>query len=164
MGATIFYFKAPPTSDFPSCNNIELIMFLSRLLTPSETRYWPTELEMAGLVLVLQKNCHLVEATETTTVVYTDQGASLGIPKLTTLSTSSTDKLNLRLVCASNYVQRFQLVMKYKPGNHHIIPDALSRLEVKGKYCLENYGEGELDVLFTTTLIEMSKEFRENLI
>lgn len=39
MGAMISHLKAPPTSDFPSRNNIEPIMFLSRLLTPAETRY-----------------------------------------------------------------------------------------------------------------------------
>lgn len=119
---------------------------------------------MAGLVWVLQETRHLIEAAETPTIVYTDHGASLGIAKQTTLSTSSTDKLNLWLVRASDYVQRFPLVIKYKPGKHHIISDALFRLEAEGKEVLDNQGEGELDVLFTTTLIEMSKEFREKLI
>lgn len=113
---------------------------------------------------MLRKTRHLVEAAEIPAVVYTDHGASLGIAKQTTLSTSSTDKLNLQLVRASDYVQRFPLVIKYKPNKHHIIPDALSRLEAEGKEVLEDKEEGELDVLFTTTLIEMSKEFGENLI
>lgn len=164
MGAMIFHLKTTPTSNLPSRSSIEPIMFLSPLLTPAETRYWPTELEMAGLVWFLRKTRHLVEAAEVPTVVYTDHGASLGIAKQTMLSTSSADKLNLRLVRASDYVQRFQLVIKHKPGKQHIIPDALSRLEAEGNGQLENQGEGKLDVLFTTTLIEMNKEFREKLI
>lgn len=39
MGAMIFHLKTPPTSNFPSRSSIEPIMFLSRLLTPAETRY-----------------------------------------------------------------------------------------------------------------------------
>lgn len=119
---------------------------------------------MAGLVWVLHKTRHLLKAIETSTVVYTDYGASLRIAKQTIFSTSSTDKLNLQLIRSSDYVRRFQLVIKYMPGKHHIILDALSRLEAEGKNCLENHGEGKLDVLFTITLIKMSKEFWEKLI
>ena len=88
---------------------------------------------MVGLVCVFQKTRHLVEAAKTPTIVYTNHGASLEIAKQTTLSIASTDKLKLRLVCVSDYVQRFLLVIKYKPGKYHIIPDALFRLEAEGK-------------------------------
>lgn len=106
------------------------IIFISRLLIPAETRYWPTELELAGLVWVLRKIRHLVEATELPTIVYNDHGASLGIAKQTTLSTSSTDKLNIRLVRASNYIRWFQLNITHKPGKQHIVPDALVGIQV----------------------------------
>lgn len=72
---------------------------------------------------------------------------------------SSTDKLNFRLVCTSDYIQYFSIIIKYKLIKHYIIPNTFSRLEAEGKEVLEDQGEGELDVLFTTTLIEMSKEF-----
>lgn len=48
--------------------------------------------------------------------MYTDHGAALGIAKQITLSTSSTDKLNLRLIWASDYMQRFSLIIHHKPG------------------------------------------------
>jgi RNase H-like domain found in reverse transcriptase len=38
------------TKDSYPKSNIEPIMFLSRRLTPAEQKYWPTELEVAGLV------------------------------------------------------------------------------------------------------------------
>lgn len=38
MSAMIFHLNTPPTSDFPSRSSIQPIMFLSRLLTPAETR------------------------------------------------------------------------------------------------------------------------------
>lgn len=164
MGAMIFHLKKPSDDEFPTRTNIEPIMFISRLLTPAETRYWPTELELAGLVWVLRKTRHLVEATELPTIVYTDHGASLGIAKQTTLSTSSTDKLNLRLVRASDYIQRFQLIIKHKPGKQHIVPDALSRLNADNKDGSLADHDGELDVLFTSSLVEMSKEFRNGII
>lgn len=160
----IFHLKAPPISNFSSYSNIEPIIFFSHLLIPAKTRYWPIKLEMAGLVWVLRKTRYLVEAVETLIVVHTDHEASLGITTWTTLSTSSTEKLNFRLVCASNYVSYFLLVIKYKSDKRHIILDTFSRLKAKRKNLLENQKEDELDVLFTITLIEMSKEFWKKLI
>ena len=40
--------KALP--DPPKQKSMQPILFLSRQLTPAETRYWPTELEMAGII------------------------------------------------------------------------------------------------------------------
>lgn len=55
MGVMIFLLNTPPTSDLSSRSSIEPIMFLSRLLTLTETRCWPTELEMAELIWVIRK-------------------------------------------------------------------------------------------------------------
>lgn len=133
-------------------------MFLFCLLTPAETRYWPTKLEMVGLFQVLWKTRHLVETIKTLTIVYTNHGASLGITKATTLSISSMNKLNLWLICTSDYIQCFSLVIKYKLGKYYISSDTLSRLEVKEKDLLENKRKSKLDMLCITTLIEMSKK------
>lgn len=50
ISTMIFYLKAPSTSNFSFCSNIEPIIFLSYLLIPAETSYWLIKLEMAGLV------------------------------------------------------------------------------------------------------------------
>ena len=161
IGGFLYHTKTP-CDGYPSRANIEPITFLSRVLVAAETRYWPTELELAGLVWMLHKTRHLIEASQHPTVVYTDHGAALGIAKQVTLSTSSTDKLNLRLVRASDYIQRFRLDIRHKPGRLHVVPDALSRLATTNEDpTMQNKDEGELDVLFTTSLVELSQDFRD---
>ncbi len=154
--------KPSATQVYPPHHAIEPILFLSRLVTSAESRYWPTELELAGIVWVLKKIRHIVEASFGPTIVYTDHGAALGIAKQTTLTTTSTDKLNLRLVRASDYIQRFNLEFRHKPGKQHIVPDALSRLASDNTE--ENTEDGILDVLFTTSLVEMEEGFRKRIL
>lgn len=147
MGGMIYHVKGTvKPGEYPPRRDVEPIVFLSRLLTSAETRYWPTELELAGLVWVLRKIRHLVETSKDPSIFYTDHGAALGIAKQTTLSTSSTDKLNLRLIRASDYIQRFNIILKHKPGKQHVVPDALSRLPTNNSDT-QLGGEGELDVL-----------------
>ena len=164
MGGMIYHVKGDiKPEEYPLRKNVEPIMFLNRLLTAAKTRYWPTELELAAIVWVTRKIRHLIETSKHPTVFYTDHGATLEIAKQTTLSTSSTDKLNLRLIHASDYIQRFNIVLRHKPGKMHIIPDALSRLPTTNTE--DKLGaEGELDVLFTTSLIKMSDEFRTKIL
>lgn len=123
------------------------ILFLSRLLTDAETRYWPTELEIAGLVWVVKKIRHMIEATRSpTTIIYTDHSAAVSIVRQTSLNTVSTEKLNLRLIRASEYLQRFRLDVRYKPRKANIVPDALSRLASR-QIRPNQDSEGELDAL-----------------
>jgi len=79
------------------------------------------------------------------------------------MTTASTDKLNLRLVRASDYIQRFDLELRHKPGKQHIVPDALSRLASTNSATGRLADEGELDALFTTALVEMDEAFRKRL-
>lgn len=113
-------------------------MFLSRLLTSVKTRYWPTMLEMAELVWMFQKTHYLIKVTKTFIIVYINHKTFLKIVKQTKLSISLINKFNFWLVCISDYIQRFSLVIKYKSGKHYIIPDVFSRLEKEGKKVLDN--------------------------
>lgn len=111
---------------------VQPIMFLSKCLNNAEKNYWPTELEVAGIVWVIRKIRHLVESTEVPpVVVFTDHSAAVPISRQTTLTTSSTDKLNLRLVRASQYLSGFNLSVRHKPGKANVVPDALSRLQAE---------------------------------
>lgn len=109
---------------FSSASDVQPILSSNRLLNSAETGYWPTEVEMAGLVWVVKRVRHMIEAA----VVFTDHLANPSIANQTKLTSSSTDKLNLRLVRASTYLSQFQLDVRYRPGKQHIIPNALSRL------------------------------------
>ena len=145
---------------------VQSIMFLNRLLTFSELKYWSTKLELTELVWILKKIRHLVDFTNKSAIIYTDHETSLAIVKQTFLSTSSTDKLNLRLVRSSDYIQRFDLVIKHKSNKLHLVSNAFFRLSIKTNTtnCYFEEFEKKLDVLYTTSLIEMSSEFRAKLI
>ncbi|SLM35365.1 reverse partial [Lasallia pustulata] len=107
-------------------------MFLSKLLSTAESHYWPTELEMAGLVWAIKKLRHLVDSTVKPVIIYTDHSTITSIAKQTSLSSSNTDKLNNRLIQASQYLAQFDIDVRYKPGKHHLVPHALSQLPVLG--------------------------------
>lgn len=62
------------------------------------------ELEVTSLVWVLQCIHHLVQSCSRLAIVFTDHASTLDIVKLTTLTTISTDKLNLRLIRAADYI------------------------------------------------------------
>lgn len=78
------------------------------------------------------------------------------------MTTASTDKLNLRLVRASDYIQRFELEFRHKPGKQHIVPNALFRLPSDNASLPSQ--NGELDALFTTVLVEMEEGFRKKVV
>ncbi|KAI0998999.1 hypothetical protein K3495_g9197 [Podosphaera aphanis] len=115
----------------PSEKKMQPILFLSRAATSAERNYWSTELEVACLVWIVRKVRHMIEAAKSPVIIYTDHAATRGIVSQTSLHTSSVEKLNLRLIRASEYLQRFKLDVRHKAGKENIIPDALSRLHVK---------------------------------
>ena len=97
--------------------------------TSAEQNYWPTELEIAGFVWVMKKVRHMIESSRDPVVIQTDHSAILDITKqLSITSKSSTVRMNVRLVRASQFLRQFRLAVRHKPGKEHIIPDALSRL------------------------------------
>ena len=155
----------PSATDHPKQKSLQPILFLSRQIKPAETRYWPTELEMAGIVWVVKKIRHLIEACVKPTIIYTDHSAAVGLVRQTSLNTASVEKLNLRLVRASEYLQRFRIEIRHKPGKTNIVPDALSRLASRD-YGESQSSEGsELDALsvdaYPVSLIQVSDSFKQ---
>jgi Integrase zinc binding domain len=117
-----------------------------------------------------------VESSKLPTRIYTDHGASLGIAKQTSLGTASTERSNLRLVRASEYIQRFNIELLHKEGKSNTIPDALSRLPstsptVKGPeldFAFADLAFANLGLPtaynYTATLVEMSDSFKQRLL
>ena len=66
--------------------------------------------------------------------------------QLSITSTSSTLRLNVRLIRASQFLRQFRLDVRHKPGKEHIVPDALSRLASSKSMLSEDHSE--LDVLY----------------
>ena len=123
-------------------------MFLSRCLNDAKRNYWPTELEVAGIIWVVKKTRYMLESNlKAPVVVYIDHSAAVPISKQTTLNTASTDKLNLRLVRASQYLSLFNLELRYKAGKSNTVLDALSRLP-QASNSISDHSEGVLDALY----------------
>ena len=66
---------------WPARVSIQPIMFLSRALTSAERNYWPTQLELAGMVWVIKKTRHLIESSLTSTKIQTDHSAIVQLVK-----------------------------------------------------------------------------------
>ena len=121
-------------------------------------------------------------------VIYTDHSAAVPIFRQTTLATSSTDKLNLRLVRASQYLSSFNVAIRHKSGKSNVVSDALSRLPGRLPSQPDSGDKaGILDVLYEhpiqlpdhelrcaiiqdlpviayhVTLVEMSDDFKQRL-
>ena len=154
--------------------DVDPILFLSKTLSAAESRYWPTELEMNGLVWMVKRIHHMIQGSRHSTTIYTNHAANTAIAKQTKLSTSSIDKLNLNLVKASTYLSQFRLDIRYKPGKAHIVLDALSRLPVANRSTpktinLESYKtsveslESDRVYAHSQALITLSTDFKKKL-
>jgi hypothetical protein len=124
-------------------STIKLILFLSKMLTSAGKNYWPTKYKVAYLVWTVRETRHMIEAAEQPTVVFTDHISSTNISKQNILSSLSTTWLNLRLVCASQYLQQFTLNICHKPGKMNKVPNALSRLTTKNEHVNSNRHQDE---------------------
>src|SRR5438045_42804 len=81
------------------------------------------------------------------------------------MTTVSVERLNLWLVCASEYLSRFQLDICHKPGKAHFVPDALSWLPSSNSTPLEDVPTGELDALHGTSimLVQICEDFKDRI-
>ena len=105
-------------------------MFLFKVLNDVESRYWSIEMKIACLIWIVRKTRHLIKAFKWSTIVYIDHSATIDIVKHITLSSSTIDKLNLRLVRASQYLSQFSLNIRHRVNKLNIVFDALSRLAI----------------------------------
>ena len=182
FAAMIYHVKGDVSAEGFPRTSVQPIMFLSKMLNQAEQNYWPTELEVAGIVWIVKKARHMIESCKKSpTTIFTDHSAAVPISTQTSLSSSSTDKLNLRLVRASQYLSQFDLTVKHKSGKSNVVPDALSRLKAEPGKPLKD-GTGILDSLlaeafsnaprrdqevpaaYHITLVEMSDSFKEQLV
>ncbi len=129
------------------------ILFLSRELNFAERNYWSTELKIVNVVWVVHQ---------------------------ISLFFFNTDKLNLRLIQASQYLFTFKLNIRYKSDNKNLILNALFHLlrERSFKNILSINIKEILEFLHTAvkdfknyytyasavTLVEMSANFRQKLL
>ncbi len=58
-------------------------------------------------------------------VIYTDYSTAIQIARQIIFFTSSTNKLNLKLIRASQYLFEFHLIIRYKTNKSNVVLDAL---------------------------------------
>jgi hypothetical protein len=164
-------------SAYSSRSKVESILFLSRQLKTVERNYWFTELEVVDIVFTIRKIRHMIEFFRKSIILFTDHESALDIIKQTSLLTTFTDRLNLRLIRAFEYIQRFNVILKHKPEKQHIVSNALSRLKSEND---ENAFDSrelnalivtqsslniiELNALFIIILMKMNSDFRIKII
>ena len=93
---------------------IESIFFLNRFIIDVELKYWFIELKITKIVWVLKKTRFIVETISRTIIIYIDHDVAIDIAKQATLIIIFVNKLNFRLMRAFDYIQRFNLDIKYK--------------------------------------------------
>jgi len=183
-GVAVFQYKddrkeVPAVIDH---SEIRPVMFLSRELKAAEEAYWPTELEVGGLVWALQKLRHIVQSSYC--VVYTDHKASETIAKMKGLKTTSPGRKNLRLANWSLFLSQFwgNLDVRYCKGIENVMADGLSRLrrevieltdEDKLAIQLREKREQDdsddihvynVDEVVAATLVQLEDEFKSKLV
>jgi hypothetical protein len=107
---------------------IESIVFLSKILTSIERRHWLTKLKIAAVVWVVKTLHHIIKAFRLSIIVWIDYSVTTTIVKQTKMTTSNTNKLNLRLMQVDIYLSQFDLNIWHKSDRDHVISNALFRL------------------------------------
>jgi hypothetical protein len=102
--------------------------FLSKRLTPAESRYWPTDMELAGLVWSAKKLRPYMERSFVWFV--TDHKPNVDIFDMKSLQTTSTSRSNLRLQTWGIYLSQFwgRMQVVYSKGADLDCSNALSCL------------------------------------
>ena len=147
--------------------NVIFILFLFKTLNGVESRYWLIEFEVVGLIWTIRKIRHFIDNSFHITIIYTNHFAIVSIVKQINLSSLSIDKLNLRLIKASQYLSQFKLNIRHKPDKQHIVLDALFKLMSdliieKGMPIFEKGIFDEI-YIFNRFLIEITPEYKKDL-
>ena len=122
----------------------------------------------------LKKIRHLIKAFEYFIVIYIDHETTLNIIKQTFFIIFFIDKLNLQLIRALNYLQKFNLEIQHKLKKH-IIFNVFSRLTFNN---IDNQNKFRLnkefdvlflivnfdDVYFIITLMKINLKLRKHIV
>ena len=166
MSVMIYHVKSKSNFEFSKYffqNCVQSIIFLSRLLTSIESRYWFTELELTEFVWILRKIRHLMKSTKILIIIYIDHEIALRIAQQINLITSSTDKSNLRLIRVSKYIQKFFFQIRHKSEKFNIVSNALFRFSSVKSKIFDNINDEKLNVLFATS-VEMNAKFKAKIL
>jgi hypothetical protein len=154
-------------------NDIQLIMFLSRLFISAENNYWFIELETVELIWVIKKIRHLIQSSEKSVIIQTNHAVIVNICKqISITSINSVMRMNLRLIRVFQFLSQFSnLKIRHKSRKYHLISDALFRLQSLNKKDLSNdhaklnefFVDHNAVHVYNTTLMKLNSEFRKRI-
>ena len=111
---------------------VQSILFLNKLLNDAKKNYWSTKLKVIDIVWVIKHIRHLIDfIKQSFTMIYIDHSTVVSIFKQISLIIFNTNKLNLRLMRASQYLFNFNIIIRHKANKINIVSNVLSRLSKK---------------------------------
>ena len=120
-------------------NEIQFIMFFSKILIDAETRYWLIELKMIEVVWIVKKICHMIESCrKSSMIIFIDHAVTADLIKQIFLTTFNTNKLNLRFVRAFQFLSTLFIKIRIKSEKFHVIFDVLFRFKTNSDSNVEN--------------------------
>jgi hypothetical protein len=135
--------------------------FMSRKLLAAEANYWPTYMELSGLVWAVKKLRPYMEQAYVWFI--TDHKPNVDIFAMKSLVTSSIARSNLRLQTWGIYLSQFwgRMSVLYSKGSKIDCPDAFSRLqyEVSAKAQALQQWAHDLNKEHDTAEFEVTKAF-----
>jgi hypothetical protein len=155
-------------------NDIQLIMFLSRLLISAKKNYWLIELKTVELIWVIKKIRHLIQSSKKSVIIQTNHAVIMNICKqIFITSINSVMRMNLRLIRVFQFLSQFSnLKIRHKSRKYHLISDALFRLQSLNKKDLSNdhaklnefFVDHNAIHVYNTTLVKLNSEFRKRIV
>ena len=146
MSAMMYHFKQI-INDYPARFMIELIMFLNKRITNAEFRYWFIELEIADLMKILKKTKHMIDFAQQFFIIYTDYETAIEISRQKSFFTSFTNKLNFRLIKISEYIQRFNFIIRHKSEKKHVVSNVFFRFKTEESNADPEFKKNKLNAL-----------------
>ena len=96
-------------------------------------------------------------------IIYIDHFATISIFKQIILITSFIDKLNLRLIRASQYLFNFNITLRHKTNKSNVISNVLSRFSAHITSQMNNVNKKEILNILYNQLIEVADEKLNNI-
>ena len=150
-------------------NDIEFILFLNKIFTLIEIKYWFTKLKIIDLIWLVKKIRYMIKIVVVTSqiIIYIDYSITTNIVKQTKMTFNNTNKLNFRLIHAFTYLSQYRLDVQHKLEKQYIVFDVFFKLffNVKSiKKTLDlNQSKNILDIIYHVTLIKIFDEFKSKL-
>ena len=147
-------------------DDIESILFLSKILTSIEFKYWSIELKTIDLMWLIKRIRHIIEVVNVTSqvIIYTNYLIIIDIVKQTKLSFNNTNKLNFRLVKTFTYLSQYWLDVRHKSKKQYIVLDVFFKLffnvEFVKKTSNSNQSRNILDMIYHVIVIKIFDDFK----